>query len=179
MIDLSVINTSLRGVLATLLGVTANTVRPANQNAPTGTQNQAFITVLVSEIDNIGVDASQITDQQIAHQLTEVVAGMRTITASVQFFRGPALSSASRLGSLLRSTAGISLLNRAGLGLQRVGKVTNVSQVVDTYQEQRAQIELELTAVSVEQAAVATFASVPVTIYNEQKSASTEVKLDS
>jgi hypothetical protein len=54
--------------------------------------------------------------------------------------------------------------------------------VVDTLWEERAQMELEFYVESVEQAAVGTFAGVPITINIDAKtklSRSTEVNLDS
>ena len=181
-LDLNLVNQSIRAVIANALGFAVTDVRPANQNGPTGNITQTFATVLCSEVDNEGVDAVQFLDTGVAHQLTESVVGVRRIVASVQFFRTNAYTNASRLGGLLRNSASILLLNSLGLSLVRAGRVTNLSQVVDTYWEERAQMELEFYAASVEQAAVGTFVGVPITINVDAKtklSRSTEVNLDS
>jgi hypothetical protein len=177
--DTNVINDNLRLIIVTLLQLDANYMRPANQNAPTGTIDKPFGTLLVGEVDNVGVDYAQLRNDSQVHELTEITEGLRSLIVNIQFFRGNALSLASRIGALLRSAAGVRSLNEAGLALVRVGKASDISQAVDSYFEARAQIELEFTAAVTEQTTVGTFASIPIIIQTETNSTALEVNLDS
>jgi hypothetical protein len=169
MLDLDQLNNDLRAILLSLFGIAdANFFRPANQNSPAGKINVPFSTVLVSEVTPVGVDqmdyADVTPDPNNLNQSTETTQGPRHIVASIQFFRSGALTKAARLGSLLRSSAAWTQLQAKNFGLVRVGPVTNVSAVVDSLFEERAQVEVELYCVSKEQATVPTFGTFPVSI---------------
>jgi hypothetical protein len=178
-LDMDAVNKSLRTVIRTLLQMPEGSVRKANKDAPTGDLSLAFATVLTNELHSEGVDGNSYEDNNVEGQLLENTFGTRRIVASVQFFRGAAYSSASRLEALFRTSNGNSLLRQNGLSFIRAGSVLDLSQVVDTYWEARAQVELQFYIPSVEQATVGTFSSIPITIKTEKLSNSTEVKLDS
>lgn len=177
-LDDKAINASLRSIFRIALGMPANSVRPANQNAPTGDLSTTFGTVLVTEIDTQGVDQRTYADQGVEGQLLEIISGIRRVMVSFQSFRTGAYSDCLRLGGLLRGSASLRALNLAGITLIRVGRATNITQVIDTLDEERAQVELEFSVSSVEQSAVATLASVDITVTVDNKSKTIEVNLD-
>lgn len=177
--DMDLVAQNIRTLLATVLGLDPSTVRPANQNGPTGNLSQPFVTVLVTDITEIGIDETTMVDQGVDGELVELMSGWRRIIASVQFFRQTnnfaPKTIASRLQGLLRGSVARMHMNHFGLGLVRVGHVTDLSQVVDAYFEQRAQVELEFTVSSVEQAIVPTFAGVNINVKLDSQN---EVNLD-
>ena len=48
--DIKATNKKVREIVRTLLNMPENSVRPANQNAPTGTLDTQFATVLISAV---------------------------------------------------------------------------------------------------------------------------------
>lgn len=175
MLDLSQSNQYIRTLLAALLNIDPKSVRPANQNAPTGMLGDQFVTVLLNECAPEGVDETHQADS--GDDIIQTTVGQRHLVASVQIFRGDALSKCSRLGSLLRSSAATDLLQQQGLGLIRVGPMTNVSAVVDTLWEERGQLEVELYCISEEQATIHTYGEATVTVKTETTTQSSEVIL--
>lgn len=177
-LDLTATNASLRSIFRDALSMPANSIRPANQSAPTGDITEPYGTVLVTEVDTQGVDQQTYADQGVVGELLETISGTRKVMVSFQLFRVNAYNDCVRLGTLLRRASCLRALNNAGICLMRVGKATNITQVIDTLDEERAQIELEFSISSVEQSVVATLASVDINVTVDNKSNSTEVKLD-
>jgi hypothetical protein len=170
------VDTEIRGLIRTALGMPPDSVRPANRNAPTGTSTDLFATVLISENGAIGWDSSTTADDAApAVTATETVQGVRKLTATVQFFRPGANALARRLVARLQSAAAIELMQAAGLGLTHVGPVKDISSVVDTYWEDRAWLVLEFTATAVETATVDTYNVFPVTVTTGPESITFEV----
>ena len=107
------INKLIRKFVRETLGMPDNSVRKANQTAPTGPQDEQFATVLITVIDSTGED-----DRHLANEATpslnvsETLIGQRRLVASIQFFRGDAYTKACRLNTLLSMSHG------AGLGSQ-------------------------------------------------------------
>jgi hypothetical protein len=179
------VNTAFRGIITALLGLGTDVMRPANQNAPTGklttsktinvttdgvtvpvtvtTINQ-WGTVLLSHINQVGEDIRtqlSVADSDPPTSI-EIIQGQRRVTASVQFFRGNALHQANRLKALFKTTSGVMAMQDAGLGLIRVGPVLNVTQFVDSYEEERAQVEIEFYAIAAEVAPLETVNQFPI-----------------
>ena len=177
-LDPDAANAAIRTLLTTLYASDTNYFRPANQNAPTGHINQPFATVLVTGFDPVGQDAVTQEDEGVPLQLTENIEGQRHLVCDVQFFRSNALLNANRLNALLRSSSTMMLLQQAGLGFIRASKTLNLTSVVDTYYEERAQVELEFYVSSLESLSVSTFSSVEITIQTESQSIAREVNLD-
>jgi hypothetical protein len=175
-IDLTVLEPAFRATIRTLLGMPANSVKRANQfnPPPAGDQATPFATVLVSEVGGEGWDDVTYANAGFGQDgfgegneddnVIETITGIRHFTASIQFFRGNAKSQAMRLKTLLQSTAAIQQLQAAGIGLGKLGDVRDLSQVVDTYYESRAQLIVEFCAINQETATVATFGSFPLSI---------------
>lgn len=168
----------IRTVVRTVLNLPAGSMRSANQNAPTGDQGDSFGTVLITDFNPVGQDSKTLKDLGVDGQLQQTIEGTRHVVCDVQFFRASAYSSAARLPALLVSDIGISLMNSKGLSLIRCGRVNNLTQVIDTYDEERAQTQIEFYVASVETLTIPTFASVEINLQIDQQSRTSEVNLD-
>lgn len=167
--QLDTTNTALRNLIRSLLGMPAGSVRPANQNAPTGSATDQFATVLLTPIGSEGTDDYLLSPGLNPNEITEKLVGSRRITASVQFFRGDALTKASRLESLMSSSRAIAAMQAAGLGLVTIHPVVNVAEKVDTYWEPRAQVSLEFYLITEEQDTLQSFGTFPVSVVEENQ----------
>lgn len=176
MADLNDINKLVRKVVRELLAMPENSVRPANQNAPGGAKTEQFATVLIATVDDTGEDDHKFKDDAApALTVTETAEGHRRMMASIQFFRGDAHTKASRLRTLLTMGAASDKLRAVGLGFIRASAVRNLSAVVDTYWEERGQIDLEFYLVAKETATVQTYGRFPITVSTESSTTSSEV----
>ncbi len=177
-IPLATIEQNFRENIRTLLGMAANSVRRANQTdpPPSGGQQDQYATVLVNEIGTYGWDEVTYTDPSQAGSgeqgsgegpyggdettdLTENITGQRHFTASVQFFRGNAIVMANTLGALLQSSNGIAANVADGICIAKIGPVRNLSALVDTFFENRAQMDIEFNYINQEQVDMPTFAT--------------------
>jgi hypothetical protein len=167
-INLDAANKALREIVRSLLAMPENSVRPANQNAPTGTVSDQFATVLLTTIEKRGQDDWYSADLNVPDQsIQETIVGQRRLTASIQFFRGDAMTKAARLQGLLQSSIAASMLQTAGLGLVAVGSPVNLTGVIDTYWEQRAQLEVQFHCISAEELTVPTYGTFPHVVKTE------------
>lgn len=155
------INKRIRQLLRAVLGITdENFIRPANQNAPTGTA--PFATVLLMAYEATGNDDKRVTTGQAANTVDETQEGQRRVTASVQFFRGDALALAYRLPAALNTSNAIALMQSLGLGLVNVGPVRNIAGIVNTIWEERAGLDIEFHVIASETVNLPTFGEFPV-----------------
>ena len=176
MADLLEVNKRIRTLIRTLLAMPENSVRRANQTAPTGSQSEQFATVFISWINRTGWDDLTLKNQ-IAPSLDvdETVVGQRHLSASIQFFRGDAYTKAQRLEALLQTSKAISAMQAANLGLVRIGQARNITGLVDTYWEERGQIDIEFHVIADEITALPTFGRFPIQINTETEQLTSEV----
>jgi hypothetical protein len=161
--DLNAVNKQVRELVRSVLAMPADSVRPANQNAPTGTVDMQFATVLITDIKPTGWDDIRVENEASpSTSLQESVVGQRHMVASVQFFRGDAYSQACKLRTLLSLSSSIDKLQAAGLGFVRASAAKNLSAVVDTAWEERAQIDLEFHLVVKETVRTPTYGRFPI-----------------
>ena len=114
------INKLIRKFIRETLALPENSVRKANQTAPTGKQSEPFATVLITLIDATGEDDRRL-DNEAAPSLNvaETIIGQRRLVASIQFFRDDAYTKACRLNALLSMSSSVDKLQAIGLGLVR------------------------------------------------------------
>jgi hypothetical protein len=169
------LNKDVRKLVRVVMGMSANSVRPADQIIPAGGQVAEFATVKVIAAPDVGwgdVSLSEVSDVT-----TEHVDVLKRATVSVQFFRGPAkddaglakytnvaLDRAARLVQRLQLSASIELMNQLGLGFLGAGEPRNLTGVVDANYESRAQVDLIFSIANRESAPVQTILSVPLSI---------------
>ena len=177
-IPLATIEQNFRENIRTLLGMPANSVRRANQMdpPPSGGQTDQYATVLVQEIGTYGWDEVTYTDPSNAGlgeqgsgggplggdettDLTENITGQRRFMVSVQFFREDAIVKANTLGALLQSSNSIAAMVADGICISKIGAVRNLSALVDTFFENRAQMDIEFNFINQEQVDMPTFAT--------------------
>lgn len=154
---------NIRTLIRTLLAMPANSVRPADQNAPTGTVSQQYATVKVIYQDATGSDEIRLANAA-SNNVTETIIGQRLLLASVNFYKGDAIAKARRLVTLLGSTQAIQLMQQLGLGLVRTTQVRDLTALVDTKWEERGQLDIEFHAIAQEDLTLATYGTVQVSI---------------
>lgn len=176
MLDVNLVGQKLRELIRVALDMPADSVRPANQNAPTGTMDQQFATVLITYIEPTGWDDMRLVNEAgPSTNVTESAVGQRHIVASVQFFRGDALTKATRLKSLLAMSAQIDKMQSMGIGFVKAGQVKNLTAVIDTYWESRAQIDLEFYLIMKEDDSLASYGKFPVSVTTPSSTTTSEV----
>ena len=164
-----------RTILRELLALPANSVRKANQSNPVG--KDPFVTVLFGLISDTGVDDRKyIETDPPTDDIIEVIDGQRLLNISVQFFMEDAKWKASRLKTLLQSEGAAAKLQDIGIGLVRIGEVQDLSTVVDTSWEERAQLTIEAHAIVKELVTTPTYGTFPITVSTEESSTSSEVQ---
>lgn len=142
-----------------------NSVRPANQNAPTGAIDEQFATVLIATFEPVGQDQlMRQNDSSPSTDVIETVIGPRRCMASIQFFRGDAYYKAMRLPALLSTSAAVEKMQQQGIGLIGTSPPRNLTALVDTLWEERGQIDIEFYVVAAESVSVPTYGSFPISI---------------
>lgn len=170
------INKLIRKFIRETLSLPENSVRKANQTAPTGKQSEPFATVLITLIDATGEDDRRL-DNEAAPSLNvaETIIGQRRLVASIQFFRDDAYTKACRLNALLSMSSSVDKLQAIGLGLVRASPARNLTAVIDSAWEERAQIDLEFHLVAKEVQSIPTYGTFPISVTTEFSTTSSEV----
>lgn len=158
------INRRIRQLLRTVLGLSENYVRPANQNAPTGSMDDPFATVLIVDYSPTGWDSKREADGTLPDDIIETQEGQRLIMASVQFFRANAMTLAQRLPAALQTSAAIGLMRELGLGLVHLSSARDLAAVVNTLYEERAQLDIQFHLVAQEAVTLPTYGTFPISI---------------
>lgn len=170
------INKLIRKFIRETLALPEDSVRKANQTAPTGKQSEPFATVLITLIDATGEDDRRL-DNEAAPSLNvaETIIGQRRLVASIQFFRDDAYTKACRLNALLSMSSSVDKLQAIGLGLVRASPARNLTAVIDGAWEERAQIDLEFHLVAKEVQSIPTYGTFPISVTTESSTTSSEV----
>jgi len=170
------INKLIRKFIRETLALPENSVRKANQTAPTGKQSEPFATVLITLIDATGEDDRRL-DNEAAPSLNvaETIIGQRLLVASIQFFREDAYTKACRLNALLSMSSSVDKLQAMGLGLVRASPARNLTAVIDSAWEERAQIDLEFHLVAKEVQSIPTYGTFPISVTTGSSTTSSEV----
>lgn len=174
MTDMQTLGRQLRELIRTGLGMPANSVRPANQHGPADAGEQ-FATVLLTILAPTGIEDERFVNEPVGTNVTESIVGQRTVLASVQFFRGDAMTKAARLWQVLNLSANLEKLENLGIGLVRASNPRDLSAVENTKWEARAQIDVEFHLIAIESTSTATFGTFPVVISTETQTTTNEV----
>ena len=170
------INKLIRKFVRETLGMPDNSVRKANQTAPTGPQDEQFATVLITVIDSTGEDDRHLANEAAPSlNVSETLIGQRRLVASIQFFRGDAYTKACRLNTLLSRSSCVDKLQAIGLGLVRASPARNLTGVIDAGWEDRAQIDLEFHLVAKDVQSVPTYGTFPISVSTGSSTTSSEV----
>lgn len=176
MADVKAINKVFRQFFRELLGMPEDSIRPANQNAPAGSRTDQFATVLITNIDGALWGTYRLKDEDAPSlNVQESVIVQYTISLSVQFFKGDAYTKAQRLGVLLQTSSAIAKMQALGVGLVGASAARNLTAVVDTYWEERGQIDLEFHLVAQEVMSVPTYGTFKIDVSTESSTTSSEV----
>lgn len=170
------INKLIRKFIRETLALPENSVRKANQTAPTGKQSEPFATVLITMIDATGEDDRRLDNEAApSMNVAETIIGQRRLAASIQFFRDDAYTKACRLNALLSMSRSVDKLQAIGLGLVRASPARNLTAVIDSAWEERAQIDLEFHLVAKEVQSIPTYGTFPVSVTTGSSTTSSEV----
>lgn len=165
-----------RKLIRETLGLPLNSVHKANTEAPTGTRDQPFSTVLFTDSLATGYDNNNYASTIVpSNNVIETGQGMRRVLVSVQFFKTDAKYSGDRLKTLLHMESITAKLQQIGLGLVRTGTVRDLSQTVDTKWEERSQLDIELHLIAREDLTVPTFGRFPIGVSTEDSTINSEV----
>ena len=107
--------------------------------------------------------------------VAETIIGQRRLVASIQFFREDAYTKACRLNALLSMSSSVDKLQAIGLGLVRASPARNLTAVIDSAWEERAQIDLEFHLVAKEVQILPTYGTFPVSVTTGSSTTSSEV----
>lgn len=150
------IERSVRRIVRTLMAWPEDSVRKANQNAPTGGKSEPFATVLVTLLPATQWGVNQLKNDGEVN-VKETVAGTYRLSCSVQFFRENAYRNAVRLRTLLQTSPAQALFKEARLGLVSYSAARNLSETVNTLWEERGQIDVDFYAILGEVAVLPTY----------------------
>lgn len=170
------INKLIRQFVRETLGMPPDSVRPANQTAPTGKQSEQFATVLITLVDSTGEDERRMANEAAPSlNVSETIIGPRRLFASIQFFRGDAYMKACRLNTLMSMSSAVDGLQALGLGFVRASPARNLTAVVDAGWEERSQIDLEFYLVAKEVQSLPTYGTFQIDVTTESLTTHSEV----
>lgn len=169
------LNKAIRKLVRSVTAMPEGSVIPANEN---GTLPKSlFATVFIPDFDPTGHDSrSYEAIEGDEDHLEETHEGQRIVTASVQFFKKGALDSAKKLKNRISFSKHLQEMQLAGLGLVDVDQVRDLSAIVSSEWEQRAQLNITFHVVSVETMPVDIYDKFPVSINVDGHISTTEVK---
>lgn len=155
--DFPSVNLAVRQLVRQALAMDKGSIRPANEGTPKTAKGVLFATVLITSQDANGWDAIQYSNiADDTEHVAEEVSGMRHYQASVQFFGTGASSQANRLPMMLQTSASVQFMLTTGVLLAKVGTVPNMTHLLGSAWEDRAQITLDFYAAVAAQAPVST-----------------------
>lgn len=174
----------IRGLVARVMGMQSQDVRPADQRAPAGGQTKDFATVKIITMDSVGTPG--ISEENIDgddDNLTTNVDQTLQFVASVQFFRGrtsagagnkdaaglatfttAAVDRARRLGQRLWLPSSVALMQQMRVGLISVGDARNLAAVSDANYESRGGVDITFNVISRESEVTPAIRHVPISI---------------
>lgn len=170
------LNKTIRALIRQVMGLPANYVRPANSNAPSGAKSAPYATVFLSSTKLMGTDKRTYEDNvDVPTNLDEMMEGLYSVTASVQFFRGSAFATANNLIQCLQKDSAIEYMQVNNIGFAGGTPARDLSGVVDTYWEARAQVMLNFNIVLRNTETVATYGEFPIAVLSAEGNLSFEV----
>lgn len=143
------VNKAFRIVFRDLLSLPDNAIRPAYQNAPTGDSTELFGTVVIISATPEGHSQIYLENDPETVDLLETVIGHVRLTLSVQFYRAGAYDMIMRLVQALQSNAALIKMQQIGVGLVSVGVPRDLTSLIDTYYEDRGQVDLTFNVGSI------------------------------
>jgi hypothetical protein len=166
------VNDVLREVIREQLNLPANSVRPANQNAPTN--DSPYITVLVTALNSTGWDDNKLKPGSV-NQVIETVQGTSLCRVSIQAFKSNAVFLLSLLKAKLQHSSAVEKLRLHNITVSRFLAVTDLSAINGTFWEERSRLEIEVYVVVKSEAVLDTFGTFPITVSTENLTSTSEV----
>lgn len=137
------INKAFRILFRGLLDLPDNSIRPIDQTGTTGNNTELFGTVAILNLDGAEWAQRTLEDKPFpSEDMVETITGHLLLTLSVQFFRAGAYDTVLRLVHRLQSTEGIESMQTLGVGFVGSGPIRDLTTLVDTYYEDRGQVDM-------------------------------------
>lgn len=176
MIDLLVLNRTIRTVVRETLSMAADSVRPANQKSPVPKEGVLFATVEVASVSPTGQDTRhEVNIDNPAKEVRESMIGQRMVMASVNFYRKGANSFAHSLVARMALSSVQASLQSKELGFVRASAVRDLTAIVDANYEERSQVDLFFHVIQKESNDLATYGTFPISTDIEIISTQSEV----
>lgn len=141
MIDVDVLNQSIRHYVAQVTGLNVNTgVRKAAQDAPAG--STPFATVKIILVTPIGHDEINDIDRTADVDIDENRYGHREFTASINFFNANAINNAYKMQGSAYETPNLEFLASKDLGFVRASDVRDLTEIDLARYEERGQLDM-------------------------------------
>lgn len=169
-------NDSLRSLIKQVLQMPDGSVRPANLNAPVGDQQEPFATVLITSL----VCESHANHKLASSDGVNVEEALWTpmrASVSIQFFRAGAMDNAQQLAMALQSAAAIKLLHTMNVGVGRISPINNLTAVVDTFFEERSQVDVDFNLFAFRRSSLPNFKDLSFQVGSESVTTTNEVIL--
>ena len=147
MIDVSVLNQSIRHYISQVTGLDIDTaVRKADQDAPTG--SVPFASVKIILVSKIGHDEINHIDQSTPSiDINENRSGNREFTASINFFNSNALNNAYKMQGSVYENANHDFLISKSIGFVRSSDVRDLTEIDLARYEERGQLDMFFNAI--------------------------------
>lgn len=159
MFDEQEFSRKLRELIRLLYAMPENSVRPAPNNAPTGKEPYATVQIIFS--DSQGTAEERLANAT-GNDVTSTKSSHTNVVCSVQFFRDNAKSRAMSLETVMQSQFAIDFLRKNGIGFVGTSVFRDLSALVDTQWEQRAQVDLELSCIISDARTLPTYGTFPL-----------------
>lgn len=173
MIDTELVNRNLRTLIRTLYQMPASSVRLATQNAPVGADALASVQFMSLKLD--GAAGEILSNVALSNDVASLKYGQATVAFSVQFFREAAYNRAATLELALQSQQAIDFMRANNMGFYRASAARDLSALVDSEWEQRAQIDIEVFVIVTDTRNLATYGTFPLETTVDSTTVTSEV----
>lgn len=175
MTDMTQIARQFRELVRVAMAMPPNSVRPANQNAPTDDLDQ-FATVHLAVVTPTGLDDGRLVNEAAPSlRVNESQVGQRQVLASINFYKGDGPAKAARLWQALNLSPHLERLQIIGLGLIRAGPAKDLTVLNGPQWEPRGQVDIEFHVIAKEAISSPTFGRFPVEVETETVTENREV----
>lgn len=185
------INLAVRGLIRTVMGMPANSVRPAEQSAPAGGQTAEIATVKIITSDDLGWPNDSLANSTDPTMVTASSEFLTEVVASINFYRSPsknpagiatysneAFTRATVLARRLQLPGALDAMLAMGIGLIDVGKPRNLAAIADATWESRGQVDVTFAIVNQESVELAAIASTEIDVTAQVASGSQQLTIE-
>lgn len=170
------LNKAVRDIINNILEINNYAIK-AKQNAPRPTDPYSSVDVM--SIRRMGLEEQELKDQPDPELDIEYTAkGHREVTFSLQFYFANAMDNALKVHiGLVRFSIG-DILRAANLGLVTRSEVRDISEPLENGWEERAQLDMVLSALGTDEEIVRSIQSVSISGEYQERGISTPITIE-